>query len=64
MEIYTIGFTKKTASEFFSALNDAGIRSLIDVRLNNKSQLAEFTKQVDLEYFLSRYAASGISMSH
>ena len=53
MEIYTIGFTKKTASEFFGALSGAGIRTLIDVRLNNKSQLAGFTKQVDLEYFLS-----------
>ena len=62
MEIYTIGFTKKTASEFFGALSDAGIRTLIDVRLNNKSQLAGFTKQADLEYFLSEIC--GIRYQH
>lgn len=53
MEIYTIGFTKKSAREFFAALRDAQIRTLIDVRLNNRSQLAGFTKQADLEYFLA-----------
>lgn len=52
MEIYTIGFTKKSARGFFAALREAQIRTLIDVRLNNKSQLAGFTKQADLEYFL------------
>ena len=40
MEIYTIGFTKKSAQEFFGLLRGAGIRRLIDVRLNNVSQLA------------------------
>jgi uncharacterized protein (DUF488 family) len=52
VEIYTIGFTKKTAAEFFEALRRAGIRRLIDVRLNNTSQLAAFAKRDDLEYFL------------
>ena len=52
MEIYTIGFTKKSACEFFETLKRAGIRHLIDVRLNNQSQLAGFTKRGDLEYFL------------
>ncbi len=52
MEIYTIGFTKKTAAEFFGALRRAGIKRLIDVRLNNTSQLAGFAKRHDLEYFL------------
>ncbi len=52
MEIYTIGFTKKTAAEFFGILGRAGIKRLIDVRLNNTSQLAGFTKHNDLEYFL------------
>jgi uncharacterized protein (DUF488 family) len=51
VEIYTIGFTKKSASEFFSALRDAGVKSLIDVRLNNTSQLAGFTKRDDLRFF-------------
>jgi len=52
MEIYTIGFTKRTASEFFGALKRAGIKRLLDVRLNNVSQLAGFTKRDDLPFFL------------
>lgn len=52
MEIYTIGFTKRTAADFFGALKGAGIRRLIDVRLNNSSQLAGFTKRDDLPYLL------------
>jgi len=54
MEIYTIGFGKKTAEQFFGALTKAGIRRLIDVRLNNVSQLAGFTKRDDLKFFLRR----------
>jgi uncharacterized protein (DUF488 family) len=52
MEIYSIGFTKKSASQFFGALKAAGIERLLDVRLNNTSQLAGFAKQADLKYFL------------
>ena|SRR5215469_16236189 len=52
MEIYTIGFTKKTAAEFFGTIRQAGIKRLIDVRLNNSSQLAGFTKREDLPFFL------------
>ena len=52
MEIYSIGFTKKSASRFFGALKDAGIERLLNVRLNNTSQLAGFAKQADLKYFL------------
>lgn len=52
MEIYTIGFTQKSAEEFFGLLRGAGIRRLIDVRLNNVSQLAGFAKRADLEFFL------------
>ena len=52
MEIYTIGFTKKSAEEFFGLLRGAGIRQLIDVRLNNVSQLAAFAKRDDLRFFL------------
>lgn len=54
MEIYTIGFTQKSARDFFGALSAAGIRRLIDVRLNNSSQLAGFTKKDDLIFFLER----------
>ena len=52
MEIHTIGFTKKSAAEFFTTLRRAGIRRLIDVRLNNTSQLAGFAKRDDLQFFL------------
>ena len=54
MEVYSIGFTKKTAERFFESLKAEGIRRLIDVRLNNVSQLAGFTKRDDLGYFLNR----------
>jgi uncharacterized protein (DUF488 family) len=52
MEVYSIGFTQKTAEQFFRLLKDAGIRRLVDVRLNNVSQLAGFAKREDLRYFL------------
>jgi uncharacterized protein (DUF488 family) len=51
MQIFTIGFTKKSAEVFFSSLRDAGVKRLLDVRLNNVSQLAGFTKKKDLRYF-------------
>jgi len=52
MRIFTIGFTKKSAEAFFTRLQNAGVRRLVDVRLNNISQLAGFTKKDDLRYFL------------
>lgn len=53
MEVYTIGFTEKSAEEFFERLKQAGIRRLLDVRLRNSSQLAGFSKRDDLRYFLN-----------
>ena len=52
MEIYTIGFTQKNAEKFFKFLNISGVKTLIDVRLNNVSQLAGFAKKDDLNFFL------------
>ncbi|MEY2431176.1 MAG: hypothetical protein QOC92_901 [Acidimicrobiaceae bacterium] len=52
VEIYTIGFTKRTAQDFFESLQRVGVTRLIDVRLNNSSQLAAFAKRDDLAYFL------------
>ena len=52
MEIYTIGFGQKSAERFFNALKSAQIARLVDVRLNNTSQLAAFTKKDDLAFFL------------
>jgi len=56
MKIYTIGFTKKSAKEFFTILQENEIEQLVDIRLNNKSQLAGFTKMKDLKYFLKEIA--------
>lgn len=52
MYLYTIGFTQKSAAEFFSLLTENDVAVLVDVRLNNSSQLAGFSKGRDLEYFL------------
>ena len=52
VKLYTIGFTKKNAQVFFSKLQKEGVIKLIDIRLNNVSQLAGFTKRDDLSYFL------------
>ncbi|GCD44294.1 DUF488 family protein [Streptomyces paromomycinus] len=53
MRLYTIGFTKKSAEKFFGLLREAGVSTLVDVRLNNVSQLSGFAKRDDLKYFLS-----------
>lgn len=52
MKLFTIGFTKSSAENFFGRLKRAGVRRLVDVRLNNVSQLAGFAKKNDLAYFL------------
>ena len=52
IKLFTIGFTQKPAREFFTALKDAGVKRVVDVRLNNNSQLAGFSKKEDLAYFL------------
>ncbi|GAB4276243.1 MAG: hypothetical protein Fur0025_01260 [Oscillatoriaceae cyanobacterium] len=53
VEIFTIGFTQKTAQNFFESLKKAGVKRVIDTRLNNVSQLAGFAKKADLAYFLN-----------
>lgn len=50
--VHTIGFTKKTAAEFFELLRKSGTKRIVDVRLNNVSQLAGFSKREDLRFFL------------
>ena len=54
--LFTIGFNGKSAEEFFETLRKEGVRRLVDVRLNNVSQLAGFTKKRDLPYFLRTLA--------
>ncbi|HEX8064540.1 MAG TPA: DUF488 domain-containing protein [Allosphingosinicella sp.] len=53
VRIFTIGFTKTSAKDFFERLKASGARRIIDVRLNNVSQLAGFAKKDDLAYFAS-----------
>jgi uncharacterized protein (DUF488 family) len=52
MEVFTIGFTQSSAAHFFGRLKAVGIRQLLDVRLNNTSQLAGFAKRDDLIFFV------------
>ena len=62
MKVFTIGFTKKSARQFFEALKRCGTKRVVDVRLNNISQLAGFAKRDDLEYFLK--VVCGIDYVH
>ena len=52
MKLSTIGFTKKTAQRFFDLIKESGARKVVDVRVNNVSQLAGFAKRDDLKFFL------------
>jgi uncharacterized protein (DUF488 family) len=52
IDIYTIGFTQKSAEVFFNLIKKSNIKTLVDVRLNNVSQLAGFAKRDDLKFFL------------
>lgn len=52
--IYTIGFTQKSAERFFNLLNDNKVDLVVDVRLNNTSQLASFAKFPDIQFFLKK----------
>lgn len=52
MKLFTIGFTKKSAEQFFTRLKQPGLERVVDIRLNNVSQLAGFTKKNDLRFFL------------
>ena len=57
MRVFTIGFTKKSARRFFEILRASGARRVVDVRLNNVSQLAGFAKRDDLRFFLGEICA-------
>ncbi|KAF0132967.1 MAG: hypothetical protein FD145_1502 [Candidatus Saganbacteria bacterium] len=51
MKIFTIGVSRKAAKDFFAFLLDAHIQKVLDIRLNNTSQLLGFSKGADLRYF-------------
>lgn len=52
VQLFTIGFAETTAEHFFKLLRGAGVKRIVDVRLNNTSQLAGFSKKDDLRFFL------------
>ena len=52
--LYTIGFTQKTAEKFFDLLKESNVKTVLDIRLYNTSQLAGFAKFPDLQYFLKK----------
>ncbi|MEN5155662.1 DUF488 family protein, N3 subclade [Stenotrophomonas muris] len=54
MKIFTIGFTKRTAEDFFGSLHASGVSKIVDVRLRANSQLSGFAKVPDLPYFLRK----------
>ena len=54
MRLFTIGFTKTSAQNFFGRLKGSGAKKLVDVRLNNVSQLAGFAKRDDLRFFANQ----------
>ena len=62
VNLFTIGFTQKKAEQFFETLIKAGVKRVIDTRLNNVSQLAGFAKKSDLQYFLQKIG--GIEYIH
>jgi len=50
----TIGFTGKTAEQFFDLLLRAGVEQVIDIRQNRHGQLSGFAKHPDLSFFLQK----------
>lgn len=62
MNLYTMGFAQKSAEVFFAMLMKNKVARVIDIRLNNKSQLAGFTKGDDLKFFLNKLA--GVEYRH
>ena len=62
MKIYTIGFTKKTLEEFITRLKRAEVQRIVDIRLNNASQLSGFAKSHDLEFILKQFGIEYISV--
>lgn len=62
MRLCTLGFTRKSAATFFGLVRRSGVATLVDVRLNNVSQLAGFAKRDDLAYFLDEIC--GVAYVH
>jgi uncharacterized protein (DUF488 family) len=61
-KIYTIGFTKKTLEDFVTRLRKGGVQRIVDIRLNDSSQLSGFAKRQDLEFILKQFGIEYISV--
>jgi len=59
MKLYTVGFTQKSAEQFFNLLQSSGVQCLIDARLRPGGQLSGFAKRDDLRFFLDRLIGCG-----
>lgn len=62
MKIYTIGFTKKTLEDFITRLKKPGVQRIVDIRLNDSSQLSGFAKSPDLAFILKQFGIEHISV--
>jgi uncharacterized protein (DUF488 family) len=60
--ICTIGFTKKTLEDFITHLKEAGVQRIVDIRLNNSSQLSGFAKSPDLGFILEQFGIDYVSV--
>lgn len=63
INLYSIGFTQKSAEDFFGLLKNYKIDCLIDVRLNPNGQLSRFAFEKDLPFFLDKLA-NGCKYAH
>lgn len=61
IQLYTIGFTGKTARQFFQLLQGAEVTSIVDTRVNNAGQLAGYSKGTDLAFFAEKIGGMGYS---
>lgn len=57
LTLFTIGFTKKPVETFFTLIKDSGARRVLDIRLNNASQLSGFARRDDLSFLLKAICA-------
>jgi uncharacterized protein (DUF488 family) len=62
LRIYTIGFTKKTLEDFITRLRKSSVQRIVDIRLNDSSQLSGFAKSPDLEFILKQFGIEYISV--
>ena len=63
IHLFNIGFTQKTAKEFFGIIKNNKIDCIVDVRLNPNGQLSRFAFEKDLPFFLSELA-NGCKYKH